>query len=125
MCDGVMLCLGGQPTPTRWPTRCWPPCKAACSWPRRYAALPHRATHCRLRSPTWRPLRPRQQVTGRHVDVSELTGRCPRLFHLAEAGSAQASSMHGLRPAHEIVLTSTLDHDEQTAILGAAVGPAG
>lgn len=51
------------------------------------------------------------------MDVHELTERYPRLFHLGEAGSAQAISMHGLLPAHEIVSTSALDPDEQTAIL--------
>jgi hypothetical protein len=51
------------------------------------------------------------------VDVTELTGRYPRLFHLAEAGSAEAISTHGLLPAREIVSTSGLDPDEQAAIL--------
>src|SRR5690348_5231528 len=53
----------------------------------------------------------------RHVDASELTERYPRLFHLAEAGSAQAISAHGLLPAREIVSTSALDPEEQIAIL--------
>ena len=51
------------------------------------------------------------------MDASELIERYPRLFHLAEAGSARAISVHGLRPAQEIVSTSALDPDEQTAIL--------
>ena len=51
------------------------------------------------------------------MDVSELIERYPRLFHLAEADSAQAISMHGLLPAQEIVVTSALPPDEQTAIL--------
>lgn len=51
------------------------------------------------------------------MDASELTERYPRLFHLAEAGSAQAISAHGLLPAREIVSTSALDPEEQTAIL--------
>jgi hypothetical protein len=52
------------------------------------------------------------------VDVNELIERFPRLFHLAEAGSARSISAHGLLSAQEIVSTSTLDPDEQTAILG-------
>ena len=52
------------------------------------------------------------------MDASELTERYPRLFHLAEAGSAQGISAHGLLPAQEIVSTSALDPDEQAAILG-------
>jgi hypothetical protein len=52
------------------------------------------------------------------VDVSELIERYPRLFHLAEAGSAPAISEHGLLPAKEIVSTSALGPDEQAAILG-------
>lgn len=55
--------------------------------------------------------------TRRHVDVTELTERYPRLFHLTEAGSAAAISAHGLLPAREIVVTSELDPDEQAAIL--------
>jgi len=51
------------------------------------------------------------------VDVNELIERYPRLFHLAEAGSAQSISAHGLLPAQQIVSTSALDPDEQTAIL--------
>jgi hypothetical protein len=51
------------------------------------------------------------------VDVSELIERYPRLFHLAEAGSGQDISAHGLLPATEIVTTSALDPEEQTAIL--------
>jgi hypothetical protein len=51
------------------------------------------------------------------MDVSELIERYPRLFHLAEAGSAPAISEHGLRPAKEIVSTSALAPDEQAAIL--------
>jgi hypothetical protein len=52
------------------------------------------------------------------VDVNELIERYPRLFHLAEAGSARAISEHGLLPAKEIVSTSALSPDEQAAILG-------
>lgn len=52
------------------------------------------------------------------MDVSELIDRYPRLFHLAEAGSAPAISEHGLLPAEEIVSTSALGPDEQAAILG-------
>ena len=55
--------------------------------------------------------------TRRHVDVRELTERYPRLFHLAEAGSAGVISMYGLLPAQEIVSTSALDPEEQAAIL--------
>ena len=55
--------------------------------------------------------------TRRHVDVSELIERYPRLFHLAEAGSAQDISMHGLLSAKQIVSTSALAPEEQTAIL--------
>ena len=51
------------------------------------------------------------------MDVSELIERYPRLFHLAEAGSSRAISTHGLLPAREIVVTSALPPDEQTAIL--------
>ena len=51
------------------------------------------------------------------MDVTELTERYPRLFHLAEAGSAEPISAHGLLPAQEIVSTSELDPEEQTAIL--------
>jgi hypothetical protein len=51
------------------------------------------------------------------VDVNELIERYPRLFHLAEAGSARVISMHGLLPTREIVSTSALDPDQQTAIL--------
>jgi hypothetical protein len=42
------------------------------------------------------------------VDVNELIERYPRLFHLAEAGSAPAISQHGLLPPKEIVSTSAL-----------------
>lgn len=52
------------------------------------------------------------------MEVSELIERYPRLFHLAEAGSAPAISEHGLLPAEEIVSTSALGPDEQAAILG-------
>lgn len=51
------------------------------------------------------------------MDVGELIDRYPRLFHLAEAGSAPAISEHGLLPAEEIVSTSALGPDEQAAIL--------
>ncbi|MFJ8613575.1 DUF7002 family protein [Streptomyces sp. NPDC093675] len=51
------------------------------------------------------------------MDVSELIDRYPRLYHLAEAGSAQAITGHGLLPAEHIVSTSTLNADEQAAIL--------
>ncbi|HEY1919214.1 MAG TPA: hypothetical protein VGH27_26895 [Streptosporangiaceae bacterium] len=51
------------------------------------------------------------------MDVSELIERYPRLFHLAEAGSADAISRHGLLPTLEIVSTSALHPDEQAAIL--------
>jgi hypothetical protein len=51
------------------------------------------------------------------VDVNELIERYPRLFHLAEAGSAEAITAHGLLPAQEIVSTSALGPDEQAAIL--------
>jgi len=51
------------------------------------------------------------------VNVSELIDRYPRLFHLAEAGSARAISTHGLLSAREIVSTSSLALDEQAAIL--------
>jgi hypothetical protein len=51
------------------------------------------------------------------VDVSELVERYPRLFHLAEAGSAEPISKHGLLPAGEIVSTSALDPGQQAAIL--------
>ena len=51
------------------------------------------------------------------MDVTELTERYPRLFHLAEAGSAGAIAAHGLLPAQEIVSTSELDPGEQAAIL--------
>jgi hypothetical protein len=51
------------------------------------------------------------------VNVSELTERYPRLFHLAEAGSAAAILEHGLLPARDIVSTSTLGPGEQAAIL--------
>ena len=47
--------------------------------------------------------RHRGGTVGRHVDVSELIERYPRLFHLAEASSAPAISEHGLLPAKEIV----------------------
>ena len=56
-------------------------------------------------------------MVGRYVDVNELIERYPRLFHLAEAGSAPTISEHGLLPAREIVSTSALDPDEQAAIL--------
>lgn len=51
------------------------------------------------------------------MDVSELIERYPRLFHLAEAGSARAITTHGLLPAHEIVSTSALNPGEQASIL--------
>ena len=51
------------------------------------------------------------------MDVNELIERYPRLFHLAEAGSAPAISEHGLLPAQKIVSTSALGPDEQAAIL--------
>jgi hypothetical protein len=51
------------------------------------------------------------------MDVNELTERYPRLFHLAEAGSAWAISTQGLLPARETVSTSALDPDEQAATL--------
>ena len=51
------------------------------------------------------------------MNVSELIDRYPRLFHLAEAGSARAISTHGLLSAREIVSTSSLALDEQAAIL--------
>lgn len=51
------------------------------------------------------------------MDVNELIERYPRLFHLAEAGSAPAISEHGLLPAQEIVSTSALSPHEQAAIL--------
>lgn len=51
------------------------------------------------------------------MDIGELIERYPRLFHLTEAGSAEAISVHGLLPAREIVSTSALDPDEQAAIL--------
>ena len=41
-------------------------------------------------------------TVGRHVDVNELIERYPRLFHLAEAGSAPAISEHGLLPAKRL-----------------------
>lgn len=47
------------------------------------------------------------------MDVNELIERYPRLFHLAEAGSAQAISKHGLLPAQQIVSTSALGYAEQ------------
>lgn len=46
------------------------------------------------------------------MDVNELIERYPRLFHLAEAGSAPGISEHGLRPAQEIVSTSAMGPDE-------------
>jgi hypothetical protein len=52
------------------------------------------------------------------VDVNELVERYPRLFHLAEVGSARGISMHGLLPAKEIVSTSALGPDAKAAILG-------
>jgi hypothetical protein len=51
------------------------------------------------------------------VDASELIERYPRLFHLAEAGSAGSISAHGLLPAQAIVSTSALTPTEQGAIL--------
>ena len=51
------------------------------------------------------------------MDVSELIGRYPRLFHRAAAGAAAAIAEHGLLPAEEIVSTSALGPDEQAAIL--------
>lgn len=51
------------------------------------------------------------------MDVNELVERYPRLFHLAESGSAQAISTHGLLTAQEIGSTSALHLDEQAAIL--------
>jgi hypothetical protein len=51
------------------------------------------------------------------VNVNELIERYPRLFHLAEADSAQAISKHGLLPAQQIVSTSALGPAEQAAIL--------
>jgi hypothetical protein len=51
------------------------------------------------------------------VDVNELVERYPRLFHLAEVGSAPSISEHGLLSAQEIVSTSALGPDEQAAIL--------
>jgi hypothetical protein len=47
------------------------------------------------------------------LDVNELIERYPRLFHLAEAGSAQAISKRGLLPAQQIVSTSALGYAEQ------------
>jgi hypothetical protein len=51
------------------------------------------------------------------VDVNELIERYPQMFHLAEAGSARAISVHGLLPAQEIVSTSALRPEEQAVIL--------
>jgi hypothetical protein len=49
------------------------------------------------------------------VDVNELIERYPRLFHLAEAGSAPAISEHGPLPAQEIVSTSALGPSGRTS----------
>jgi hypothetical protein len=51
------------------------------------------------------------------VEVDELVERYPRLFHLAEVGSARAITTHGLLTAREIVSTSALHSDEQASIL--------
>ena len=56
-----------------------------------------------MKQPLEKLVERRGGTVGRHVDVSELIERYPRLFHLAEAGSAPAISEHGLLPAKEIV----------------------
>ncbi len=51
------------------------------------------------------------------MDVEELVGQYPRLFHLSEAGSWPAIAAHGLLPTAEIVSTSTLGAAEQAEVL--------
>ncbi|MBY8888984.1 hypothetical protein K7472_29675 [Streptomyces sp. PTM05] len=52
------------------------------------------------------------------MDIDELVGRYPRLYHLAEAGAARSITAHGLLTAERIVSTSALTADEQAAVLG-------
>jgi hypothetical protein len=42
------------------------------------------------------------------VDVEELIGNYPRLFHMAAAGSWPSIATHGLLPTRDIVASSAL-----------------
>ncbi len=51
------------------------------------------------------------------MDVEELVGSYPRLFHMAAAGAWPSIAAHGLLPTRDIVATSTLTDAERTLIV--------
>ena len=51
------------------------------------------------------------------MDVEELTGNYPRLFHMATADSWPSIAAHGLLPTRDIVASSTLTDAERASVL--------